>query len=155
MENKIDIKFDKDHYVYESDSLEKILKACIGDKLTFTHGFRGFSCITKVTDDEINITKLNPPHYKSLSPAYERIKIDDIRLVNLHVIGKEYTISKTLTTTEKENKEISFNSAEAADIYRKLKAIKNSFKSVTYNKWFDKLETFVEREELCNDLINK
>ena len=155
MENKIDIKFDKDHYVYESDSLKKILKACIGDKLTFTHGFRGFSCITKVTDDEINITKLNPPHYKSLSPAYERIKIDDIRLVNLHVIGKEYTISKTLTTTEKENKEISFNSAEAADIYRKLKAIKNSFKSVTYNEWFDKLEKFVEREELCNDLINK
>ena len=155
MEDKIDIKFAEDHYVYESDSLKKILKACIGDKLTFTHGFRGFSCITKVTDDEINITKLNPPHYKSLSPAYERIKIDDIRLVNLHVIGKEYTISKTLTTTEKENKEISFNSAEAADIYRKLKTIKNSFKSVTYNEWFDKLETFVEKEELCNDLINK
>ena len=155
MEDKIDIKFAEDHYVYESDSLKKILKACIGDKLTFTHGFRGFSCITKVTDDEINITKLNPPHYKSLSPAYERIKIDDIRLVNLHVIGKEYTISKTLTTTEKENKEISFNSAEAADIYRNLKTIKNNFKSVTYNEWFDKLETFVEREELCNDLINK
>ena len=155
MEDKIDIKFAEDHYVYESDSLKKILKACIGDKLTFTHGFRGFSCITKVTDDEINITKLNPPHYKSLSPAYERIKIDDIRLVNLHVIGKEYTISKTSTTTEKENKEISFNSAEAADIYRKLKTIKNSFKSVTYNEWFDKLEKFVEREELCNDLINK
>ena len=157
MKDKIEIKFDKDHYVNESDSLKEILDASIGigNKLTFTEGFRGFSCITKVTDDEINITKLNPPHYKSLSPAYERIKIDDIRLVNLHVIGKEYTISKTSATTEKENKEISFNSAEAADIYRKLKTIKNSFKSVTYNKWFDKLETFVEREELCNDLINK
>ena len=76
MENKIDIKFDKDHYVNESDSLKEILDASIGigNKLTFTDGFRGFSCITKVTDDEINITKLNPPHYKSLSPAYERIK---------------------------------------------------------------------------------
>lgn len=157
MENKIDIKFDKDHYVYESDSLKEILDASIGieNKLTTTRGFRGFSCITKVTDDEINITNLNPPHYKSLSPAYIRIKIDDIRLVNLHVIGKGYTISKTLTTTEKENKEISFNSAEAADIYRNLKAIKNSFKAVTYNKWFDKLETFVEKEELCNELVNK
>ncbi len=155
MEGKIEIKFANDHYVYESDSFKDILNNFKGDKLTFTGGFRGFSCITKVTDDEINITKLNPPHYKSLSPAYDIIKIDDIKLVNLYVVGKEYTISKTLTTTEKENKEITFNSAEAADIYRKLKAIKNSFKSVTYNKWFDKLEEFVEREELCNDLINK
>lgn len=157
MENKIDIKFVEDHYVYEGDSLKEILDTSIGigDKLTFTGGFKGFSCITKVTDDEINITKLNPPHYKSLSPAYERIKIDDIRLVNLHVKGKGYTIWKTLKDCGKEDKEISFNSAEAADIYRKLKTIKNSFKSVTYNKWFDKLEKFVEREELCNDLINK
>lgn len=152
MEGKIEIKFANDHYVYESDSFKDILNNFKGDKLTFTGGF---SCITKVTDDEINITKLNPPHYKSLSPAYDIIKIDDIKLVNLYAVGKEYTISKTLTTTEKENKEITFNSAEAADIYRKLKAIKNSFKSVTYNKWFDKLEEFVEREELCNDLINK
>lgn len=148
MENKIDITFAEDHYVYESDSLEKILKACIGDKLTYTHGFTGFSTITDVTSDIVSINKLNPPHYKSRSPAYDRVKIDDIRLVNLHVIGKGYTISKTLTTTEKENKEISFNSAEAADIYRNLKAIKNSFKAVTYNKWFDRLEEFVEREEL-------
>lgn len=156
MENKIDIKFVRDHYVYEGDSLKEILDASIGieNKLTFTGGFRGFSCITKVTDDEINITKLNPPHYKSLSPAYNRIKIDDIRLINLHVTGKDYTIWKTLKDYGKEDKEISFNSDEAADIYRNLKAIKNSFKSVTYNKWFDKLETFVKKEELCNDLIS-
>ena len=155
MEDKIDIKFAEDHYVYESDSLEEILHACIGDKLTSTPGFTGFSTITEVTPDIVSINKLNPPHYKSRSPAYNRVKIGDIRLVNLHVIGKGYTIWKTLKDYGKEDKEISFNSAEAADIYRKLKAIKNSFKSVTYNKWFDKLETFVEREELCNDLINK
>ena len=148
MENKIDIAFAEDHYVYESDSLEEILKACIGDKLTYTHGFTGFSAITEVMPDTVNIHKLNPPHYKSRSPAYDIVKISNIRLVNLHVIGKGYTISKTSTSTEKENKEISFNSDEAADIYRNLKAIKNSFKAVTYNNWFDKLEKFVEREEL-------
>ena len=124
MENKIDIKFIIDHYVNESDSLKEILDVSIGDKLTFTGGFRGFSCITDVTDNEVIITKLNPPHYKSLSPAYDRIKIDDIRLVNLHVTGKGYTIWKTLKDYGKEDKEISFNSAEAADIYRKLKTIK-------------------------------
>lgn len=149
MEKKIEIKFANDHYVYESDSFKDILKNSKGDKLTFTpHGFRGFSCITDVTNNEVIITKLNPPYYKSLSPAYDRIKIDDIRLVNLHVVGKGYTIWKTLKEYGKENKEISFNSAEAADIYRSLKAIKNSFKAVTYNNWFDRLEEFIEKEEL-------
>lgn len=144
MENKIDIKFDKDHYVNESDSLKEILDVSIGDKVEWD------DCkwtITDVSSTRITIFKVN-------SPMYEILDIVSIRLVNLHVLGKEYTISKTSTSTEKENKEISFNSDEAADIYRNLKAIKNSFKSVTYNKWFDKLETFVEREELCNDLIS-
>ena len=145
MENKIDIKFVKDHYVYESDSLKEILDVSIGDKVEWD------DCkwtITDVSSTSITIFKVN-------SPMYEILDIASIRLVNLHVVGKEYTISKTSTSTEKENKEISFNSAEAADIYRNLKAIKNSFKAVTYNKWFDKLEEFVEKEELCNDLINK
>lgn len=145
MENKIDIKFVKDHYVYESDSLKEILDVSIGDKVEWD------DCkwtITDVSSTRITIFKVN-------SPMYEILDIVGIRLVNLHVVGKEYTISKTSTSTEKENKEISFNSAEAADIYRNLKAIKNSFKAVTYNKWFDKLEEFVEKEELCNDLINK
>lgn len=155
MKDMIEIKFANDHCVYEDDSFKDILKNSKGDKLTFTGGFRGFSCITKVTDSEVFITKLNPPHYRSLSPAYDIIKLDDIKLVNLHVIGSEYTISKTSTSTEKESKEILFNSAEAADIYRNLKTIKNNFKSVTYDKWFDKLEKFIEREALCNDLINK
>lgn len=145
MENKIDIKFVRDHYVNESDSLNEILDVSIGDKVEWD------DCkwtITDVSSTRITIFKVN-------SPMYEILDIASIRLVNLHVLGKDYTISKTSTFTEKENKEISFNSAEAADIYRKLKTIKNSFKSVTYNKWFDKLETFVEREELCNDLNNK
>lgn len=145
MENKIDIKFIRDHYVNESDSLKEILDVSIGDKVEWD------DCkwtITDISSTEITIFKVD-------SPMYDILNINDIKLVNLHVVGKEYTISKTSTFTEKEDKEISFNSAEAADIYRKLKTIKNSFKSVTYNKWFDKLETFVEREELCNDLINK
>lgn len=145
MENKIDIKFVKDHYVYESDSLKEILDVSIGDKVEWD------DCkwtITDVSSTRITIFKVN-------SPMYEILDIASIRLVNLHVVGKEYTISKTSTSTEKENKEISFNSDEAADIYRNLKAIKNSFKAVTYNNWFDKLEKFVEREELCNELINK
>lgn len=138
MENKIDIKFVKDHYVYESDSLKEILDVSIGDKVEWD------DCkwtITDVSSTRITIFKVN-------SPMYEILDIASIRLVNLHVVGKEYTISKTSTSTEKENKEISFNSDEAADIYRNLKAIKNSFKAVTYNNWFDKLEKFVEREEL-------
>lgn len=138
MENKIDIKFVKDHYVYESDSLKEILDVSIGNKVEWD------DCkwtITDVSSTSITIFKFD-------SPVCEIFDISDIKLINLHVLGKEYTISKTLTTTEKENKEISFNSAEAADIYRNLKAIKNSFKAVTYNKWFDKLEKFVEREEL-------
>lgn len=145
MENKIDIKFIRDHYVNESDSLKEILDVSIGDKVEWD------DCkwtITDVSPTEITIFKVD-------SPMYDILNISDIKLANLHVVGKEYTISKTSTFTEKEDKEISFNSAEAADIYRKLKTIKNSFKSVTYNKWFDKLEKFVEREELCNDLINK
>lgn len=144
MENKIDIKFIRDHYVNESDSLNEILNTSIGDKVEWD------DCkwtITDVLSTNITIFKVN-------SPMYEILDIASIRLVNLHVVGKEYTISKTSTSTEKENKEISFNSDEAADIYRNLKAIKNSFKAVTYNKWFDKLEEFVEREELCNDLIS-
>ena len=145
MENKIDIKFVKDHYVNESDSLNKILDVSIGDKVEYD------SCkwtITDVYPTRITIFKVN-------SPICDTLNISDIKLINLHVTGKGYTIWKTLKDCGKEDKEISFNSAEAADIYRKLKAIKNNFKSVTYNKWFDKLETFVEREELCNDLINK
>lgn len=116
MENKIDIKFVKDHYVYESDSLKEILDVSIGDKVEWD------DCkwtITDVSSTRITIFKVN-------SPMYEILDIVGIRLVNLHVVGKEYTISKTSTSTEKENKEISFNSAEAADIYRNLKAIKNS-----------------------------
>lgn len=145
MENKIDIKFVKDHYVNESDSLKEILDVSIGDKVEWG------SCkwtITDISSTEITIFKVD-------SPIHDTLNISDIKLVNLHVTGKSYTIWKTLKDYGKEDKEISFNSAEAADIYRKLKTIKNSFKSVTYNKWFDKLETFVEREELCNDLNNK
>lgn len=145
MENKIVIKFVRDHYVNESDSLKEILDVSIGDKVEWS------GCkwtITDISSTEITIFKVD-------SPIHDTLNISDIKLINLHVTGKGYTIWKTLKDCGKEDKEISFNSAEAADIYRKLKTIKNSFKSVTYNKWFDKLETFVEREELCNDLINK
>lgn len=145
MENKIVIKFVRDHYVNESDSLKEILDVSIGDKIEWD------DCkwtITDISSTEITIFKVD-------SPIHDTLNISDIKLINLHVTGKGYTIWKTLKDCGKEDKEISFNSAEAADIYRNLKAIKNSFKSVTYNKWFDKLETFVEREELCNDLINK
>lgn len=138
MENKIDIKFVRDHYVNEIDSLKEILDASIGNKVEWD------DCIWVITDissTEITIFKVN-------SPICDTLNIGDIKLVNLHVKGKDYTIWKTLKDYGKEDKEISFNSAEAADIYRNLKAIKNSFKAVTYNKWFDKLEEFVEREEL-------
>ena len=145
MENKIDIKFVKDHYVNESDSLKEILDVSIGDKVEWG------GCkwtITDISSTEITVFKVD-------SPIHDTLNISDIKLINLHATGKNYTIWKTLKDYGKEDKEISFNSAEAADIYRKLKTIKNSFKSVTYNKWFDKLETFVEKEELCNDLNNK
>lgn len=145
MENKIDIKFVRDHYVNESDSLKEILDVSIGDKVEWDD--RKWT-ITDISSTEITIFKVN-------SPMYYILNIDDIKLINLHVTGKGYTIWKTLKDYGKEDKEISFNSAEAADIYRNLKAIKNSFKSVTHNKWFDKLETFVMREELCNELNNK
>lgn len=145
MENKINIKFVKDHYVNESDSLKEILDVSIGDKVEWD------GCkwtITDISSTEITIFKVE-------SPVRDTLNISDIKLINLHVTGKSYTIWKTLKDYGKEDKEISFNSAEAADIYRKLKTIKNSFKSVTYNEWFDKLEKFVESEELCNDLNNK
>ena len=144
MENKIDIKFVRDHYVNESDSLKEILDVSIGDKIEWD------DCkwtITDISSTEITIFKVD-------SPVHDTLNISDIKLINLYVTGKGYTIWKTLKDYGKEDKEISFNSAEAADIYRKLKTIKNSFKSVTYNKWFDKLETFVMREELCSDLIS-
>lgn len=149
MENKFDIKFVRDHYVNESDSLKEILDVSIGDKVEWDD--RKWT-ITDISSTEITIFKVNS---QVNSPTYYILNIDDIKLINLHVTGKGYTIWKTLKDCGKEDKEISFNSAEAADIYRNLKAIKNSFKSVTHNKWFDKLETFVEREELCNDLNNK
>ncbi len=143
MENKIDIKFVRNHYVNESDSLNEILNTSIGDMVEWD------DCIWVITD--VSSTRITI--YKLHSPMYYTLNINDIKLPNLHVTGKSYTIWKTLKDCGKEDKEISFNSAEAADIYRQLKTIKNSFKSVTYNKWFDKLETFVEKEELCNDLI--
>ena len=148
MENKFDIKFVRDHYVNESDSLKEILDVSIGDKVEWDD--RKWT-ITDISSTEITIFKVNS---QVNSPTYYILNIDDIKLINLHVTGKGYTIWKTLKDCGKEDKEISFNSAETADIYRKLKAIKNSFKSVTYNKWFDKLETFIKREELCNDLIS-
>lgn len=146
MEDKIDIKFTKNHYVYESDSLIEIFAMNIGDKVEFKGHIY---VITDATSTNVTLFK-SKPNLKS--DSYEIITYDEIRLINLHVIDKEYTISKTNTFTEKESKNITFNSIEAADIYKHLKSIKDLYKAVNkavnYDEWFDRLEDFIYKEEL-------
>ena len=58
MENKIDIKFVRDHYVNESDSLKEILDVSIGDKIEWD------DCkwtITDISSTEITIFKVDSP----------------------------------------------------------------------------------------------
>lgn len=94
MENKIDIKFVRDHYVNESDSLKEILDVSIGDKVEWDD--RKWT-ITDISSTEITIFEVN-------SPIHDTLNISDIKLINLHVTGKGYTIWKTLKDYGKEDK---------------------------------------------------